>query len=74
MHFSTDHFAVRKMDCIGIIKSYVRRSVRRLLQESKDMILAALARVLAMEKERQDRPESCWEEKKQDLVIDGIRG
>lgn len=43
------------MDCIGIIKSYVRRSVRKLPQESEDMILAALTRVLAMEKKKQDR-------------------
>ena len=38
----------------------------------KDMILAALTRVLEIEMEKQDRPESCWEEKKQDLVTDRI--
>ena len=38
----------------------------------KDMILASLTRVLEIEMEKQDRPESCWEEKKHDLVTDRI--
>lgn len=41
-----------------MIKSNVKRFIRRLLQRSKDMILATLNRVLVMEMERQNISES----------------